>query len=334
MKFGPVQLDDALGTVLAHSIQTPQGRVGKGTKLSAADIDKLRGANLQDVTVARLEAGDVDENSAAARLADALVTDPKTQRLRVSRPGTGRVNLFATAPGIIKLDIDRINALNAVDPMITLASVPQYFRVDAGGMVATIKIISYGVSADALSRACTAAERAIELAPAVFKTASLIETQVGTTPIKGKGRAAINGRLERLGLTLSAPIIAPHRSDSIAEALQNAPGDILLILTGSATSDPNDVAPEAVRAAGGTVSRFGMPVDPGNLLFIGTLGGKPVIGLPGCARSPALNGADWVLERMVCGCEVSALDIAGMGVGGLLKEIPTRPQPRVEATSD
>ena len=71
-----------------------------------------------------------------------------------------------------------------------------------------------------------------------------------------------------------------------------------------------------------------MPVDPGNLLVLGDLRGQPVIGLPGCARSPALNGADWVLERVACGLDITDDDIAGMGVGGLLKEIPLRPQPR------
>jgi molybdenum cofactor cytidylyltransferase len=76
------------------------------------------------------------------------------------------------------------------------------------------------------------------------------------------------------------------------------------------------------------VFRFGMPVDPGNLLFHGRQAGRPVIGLPGCARSPALNGADWVLERYACGLDVSDRDVAAMGVGGLLKEIGLRPQLR------
>ena len=100
------------------------------------------------------------------------------------------------------------------------------------------------------------------------------------------------------------------------------------MLTASATSDPQDVAPAALRAAGGHVEAYGMPVDPGNLLFFGTLAAKPVIGLPGCARSPALNGADWVMERLICGVSLTRADIADMGVGGLLKEIPTRPRPR------
>jgi len=109
--------------------------------------------------------------------------------------------------------------------------------------------------------------------------------------------------------------------------------DLILILTGSATSDEHDTAPAALRQAGGHVARFGMPVDPGNLLFYGKLGDRPVIGLPGCARSIALNGADWVLSRVVCGCPPNDTDFAQMAIGGLLKEIPTRPQPRRKARS-
>jgi molybdenum cofactor cytidylyltransferase len=75
-----------------------------------------------------------------------------------------------------------------------------------------------------------------------------------------------------------------------------------------------------------------MPVDPGNLLFLGEVGSRPVIGLPGCARSPALNGADWVLSRVVCGCDVTDADFAQMAIGGLLKRnsnTPTTPSPQI-----
>ena len=76
-----------------------------------------------------------------------------------------------------------------------------------------------------------------------------------------------------------------------------------------------------------------MPVDPGNLLLVGKLGGADVVGLPGCARSPKLNGFDFVLWRLAAGLPVSSTDIAAMGVGGLLMEIPVRPQPRDEPTA-
>jgi len=162
----------------------------------------------------------------------------------------------------------------------------------------------------------------------VLKTAELIVTQTGAEPDMDKGVASIRGRLEALGMVLSDVTVVPHEMQAIAQALGAVQSDLALILTASATSDPYDVAPQALRAAGGVVTRFGMPVDPGNLLFLGALDETPVIGLPGCARAPALNGADWVLERVACGLEVTSADIAGMGVGGLLKEIPQRPQPR------
>jgi molybdenum cofactor cytidylyltransferase len=144
-----------------------------------------------------------------------------------------------------------------------------------------------------------------------------------------KGHRAIQKRLSALQVQMQPKQVVPHREAELAEALRAVTGaDLILILTASATSDPMDVAPQAVRRAGGTVERFGMPVDPGNLLFMGRLGQVPVIGLPGCAKSPALNGADWVMERVICGVPVSGADIAAMGVGGLLKEIPARGRPR------
>ena len=73
-----------------------------------------------------------------------------------------------------------------------------------------------------------------------------------------------------------------------------------------------------------------MPVDPGNLLLIADARGRPLLGAPGCARSPKENGFDWVLMRLLAGLEVPREAITGMGVGGLLMEIVTRPQPRAE----
>jgi molybdenum cofactor cytidylyltransferase len=108
-----------------------------------------------------------------------------------------------------------------------------------------------------------------------------------------------------------------------------AAGAGLLIAFGaSAVVDGDDVIPAAIRLAGGEVTRLGMPVDPGNLIVLGRIGAIPVIGAPGCARSPKENGFDWVLNRMLAGLDVSSDDVAALGVGGLLTEIVSRPQPR------
>lgn len=330
MKFGPVPVAEAVGAMLAHSVGLGTVRLRKGLVLGAGDIERLAACGVRQVTVARLEPGDVAEDAAAQRLASALVPDPEAQGLTLTEPATGRVNLKAVGPGIVCVNTAAVRALNLVDPAITLATLPAWQRVSAGTLVGTVKIISYAVEDAALSQACLAARGAVRIMPVVRRTAGLVLTEVAgqDARLASKGRRAMEGRLRNLGMRLGAVDVVAHDPAAIAAALVAMDADLLLILTGSATSDLHDVAPEAVRRAGGHVARFGMPVDPGNLLFLGALKGCPVIGLPGCARSPAMNGADWVLERLACGVDVTDADIAGMGVGGLLKEIKARPHLR------
>jgi molybdenum cofactor cytidylyltransferase len=102
----------------------------------------------------------------------------------------------------------------------------------------------------------------------------------------------------------------------------------VIVFGASAIADRRDVIPAAITDIGGAIEHFGMPVDPGNLLLIGSARGVPVLGAPGCARSPVENGFDWVLMRLLAGLKVTRAELMGMGVGGLLMEIVTRPQPR------
>ena len=348
MKFGQWPLDRAEGLVLAHSMAVAGGRLAKGAVLGAADVAALRAAGHQAVAAAMLEPGDLPEDEAALRLARALVPDEAALGLRLSGAGAGRVNLHSLGPGLCRVDAAAVAALNSVDPMVTLATLPDYAPLGAGGMVATIKIISYAVPETVLDRACAGpgVAGALRVMGPVMRRACLIETSLGTEAPPEKGRRVTAARLAAFGVELTPRVVVPHEEAALAQAISAAVSgdgagtgdgtgdeagagvDMVLVLTASATSDMGDVAPEALRRAGGRVERFGMPVDPGNLLFLGDISGCPVVGLPGCARSPALNGADWVLGRLICGIPVGAADIAAMGVGGLLKEIPTRPRPR------
>lgn len=326
MQFGPVPLDQALGAVLAHRVETAAGPLSKGAVIGPEALAQLRATGLAEVIVARPDPGELGEDAAAARLAAALVPDPAGQGLLLTPASTGRVNVLAAGPGLFLPDAARVQALNAVHPMITLATLPPFARAGARSMVATVKIIAYAVPEAALETACAHAAGAMRLAPPRLSRAALIETALSGDDPAPKGREALALRLGRLGAALAPRVVVPHRTAPLADALARvAPEtEVIFILTASATSDAADVGPAALLAAGGRLIRFGMPVDPGNLLFLGELAGRPVIGLPGCARSPALNGADWVLERVICGLPVTAEDIAAMGLGGLLKEIPAR----------
>ncbi len=325
MKFGPVPLREAEGAILAHSLPLPGRRLRKGVTLTAAHLAQLAEAGMTEVVVARLEQGDVHEDDAALRLARAATEG--SAHLQLAAPFTGRVNLLAERAGLVMLKVEGIIAANAVDESLSVATVPAYHQTSEGGMVATVKLVSYGVSGPVIEAAAAHLSGAIRLAVPVYRTASLIISEV-PGGLGSKGREAIEARLSALGIALCETLTCRHEEAALAERLTAARGEIVLILTASATSDSRDTAPEALRRAGGTLTRFGIPVDPGNLLFLGALGQRPVIGLPNSARSPVLHGADWVLGRVACGLEISPRDFAAMGVGGLLKEIPTRPQPR------
>ena len=144
MFFGAVPTGEAAGAVLAHSIQFGRTKFRKGRCLSAEDIAAIAEAGIAELTVARLDEGDMDEDAAAAAVAAALVAGGAAGGFSVSAPFTGRVNLFAEAPGVVRIDAAAVAALNAVDPAITLATLPDFARVQARQMVATVKIIPYG----------------------------------------------------------------------------------------------------------------------------------------------------------------------------------------------
>ena len=333
MFFGAVPTHEAVGAVLAHSIQFGRTKLRKGRCLSAEDIAAISEAGIAELTVARLDEGDMDEDAAASAVAAALVSGGEAGGFSVSAPFTGRVNLFAEAPGVVRIDAAAVAALNAVDPAITLATLPDFARVQARQMVATVKIIPYGIEAVKVARAANvlgASSLRLHRFGAMRGSLILTRTPGFKETLLAKGAEAVLARLGALGVELAeTPVTVAHESAAVAGALGRVQGDLVLVLGASATSDAADTCPAGLVAAGGRLVRFGMPVDPGNLLFLGDLGGRHVVGLPGCARSPALNGADWVLERLVAGLPVDDGAIAAMGVGGLLKEIPQRPQPRV-----
>ena len=335
MIFGPTPLAEAEGAVLAHTHRTPGRVVKKGSVLDAEAIDALRAAGLDPVIAARLEPGDVGEDAAARRIATALLGPG----LQTSRAATGRVNLLAAAAGLLRADRGRIDALNAVDEAVTVATLPDATPVAAGEMVATIKIIPFALPGATLAAAEAAcAGGAMTVLPWQARRVGLVLTTLpGLKPSIIAGTIeATEGRVQSIGATLLPPLECPHRAEPIAAALRSllADGaDLLLVAGASAVVDRRDVGPAGIVAAGGEILHFGMPVDPGNLICLGHIGEIPALVLPGCARSPKPNGIDLVLHRLAAGLPVTGQTVAAMGVGGLLKDVTARPLPRARATA-
>jgi molybdenum cofactor cytidylyltransferase len=336
MRFGEVPVAEAEGAILAHSLRLGPTALKKARVLSSADLELMAASGLSRIVVARLEPGDVGEDEAARRLAEATAGDG----VEAAAPFTGRANLFAKTRGLLVFDRERLDRLNLVDEAITLGTLPPFAVVEPRMMVATVKIIPFAAPAPAVER-CVAAARSdgplLRVAPFLPRSVGLIQTRLPglKESILDKTREVTEGRLTALGCRLVVEERCNHAAADLAPVIRDAIGhgiDILLIHGASAILDRRDVIPAAIVAAGGLIDHFGMPVDPGNLLLLGRLGERAVLGLPGCARSPKVNGFDWVLKRLVAGLPVGSAEIMRMGSGGLLAEIPSRPLPRAEAT--
>jgi molybdenum cofactor cytidylyltransferase len=204
-----------------------------------------------------------------------------------------------------------------------------------GEMVATVKIIPFAVAATARDAAVAAVQgrSLIRVAPYRIRKVGIVSTLLPGLADKviAKTLKVTADRLAPSGAAIISERRVPHESGALAAALremQDTGAELILVFGASAIADRRDVIPAAIEQVGGRIEHFGMPVDPGNLMLVGSIAGQPVLGAPGCARSPKENGFDWILARLLAGLPVTREDITAMGVGGLLMEIVTRPQPR------
>jgi molybdenum cofactor cytidylyltransferase len=334
MKFGAVPVAQAQGGVAVHSIRQSGLVLKKGTVIGKPEIAALQGAGIAEIVVARIEPGDVSEDAAAAEIAAAVAGEG----VRVDRAFTGRANLFAESAGVLVVDKAAIGRLNQIDESITFATLGAYKPVVPGEMIATVKIIPFAVAdkaRDAALAAANAARPLVRVAPYRIRKIGVVSTVLPglATKVIEKTLRVTEERLMPAGASIVAERRVPHEQGALAKAIEEvlAGGvELVLVFGASAIADRRDVIPAAVTAIGGRIEHFGMPVDPGNLLLVADARGRPLLGAPGCARSPKENGFDWVLMRLLAGLKVPREAITGMGVGGLLMEIVTRPQPRAE----
>ena len=319
MKFGEIPVAEAVGAILAHSLKLGSAVLKKGRVLSSADIALIAAAGRDHIVAAQLDRGDIREDEAANRVA-AAAAGPN---ITIAAAFTGRANLFAEARGLLVVDRDRLDRLNSVDEAVTLGTLPPFAVVEPRQMVATVKIIPFAVPEAAVEAAASFASEGGKLlcvAAFVPRRVALIQTRLSgfKESVLDKTREVTEQRLTALGCSLVSEERCAHEASDLAPRIAaaiTAGAEMVLVHGASAIVDRRDVIPQAVVAAGGHIDHFGMPVDPGNLLLLGHVADKPVLGLPGCARSPKVNGFDWVLERLVAGLPVGPREIMRMGAG-------------------
>jgi molybdenum cofactor cytidylyltransferase len=337
MKFGPIDIQQAYGKILAHNLSDASGkrRVRKGTILGDEHIALIREMGLSQVYVAELEHQDLPEEQAAPRIAACLAGD----HIELQGAATGRTNLIASSRGIVQVDRARLDAVNRIQG-ITVATLPQHKVVSPRGIIASVKIIPYGIAVEAVDEAmliCGDTDGVIKLIPFEQQEVALILTgRPGLEArLKRDFEAPLSERIEALGSrVVSIEFVATESAmavDQLAEMLKDrverAQG-LILIAGETAIMDERDILPLAIVMAGGEIESLGAPVDPGNLLLLGYLAGVPILGAPGCARSRKENVIDWVLPRLLVGERLTREAIVSLGVGGLLEDVKERPQRR------
>jgi molybdenum cofactor cytidylyltransferase len=340
VRFLAVPIDQAEGRILGHNVVGADGRrlLRKGRPLDVRDLELLASLGRRSVYVAWLEEDDVAEDEAARRVTAAVAG----RGVELKGPSTGRVNVVAATLGVLRVNVAGLDRLNEHSG-VTLATLRRDVAVRRGRVVGTTKILPYAVpratveEAERIGREVGPLLWLDELRPRRVGLVVSSSAQGGERTVVGFA-TALRARLSALGAELERVDHAPLEEDGGEERLAATIADHgragleLIVLAGeTAIQDSDDIAPRALRRAGGEVVCFGAPVDPGNLLMLGYLDGIPVLGAPGCARSPKLNIVDLLLPRLLVGDRIERADIARLGHGGLLEDVPERPMPRERA---
>ncbi len=332
MKFGEAPIDQAVGAILAHKLYDSVGKLvlNKGRRLVESDLETLRQLGLERVTVTQLSEADLHEDAAAERIGAAVAG----AHVRMRAPGVGRANLTAGERGVLHVDVPRLEQINNIYDGITIATLSEFTLVDVGEMVALVKVVPFGVPAARVvdvERIAEASGNVLQLRPLQRMRVALIVSGAESTRerLMKSFHAPVRKRIEGWGSELLEPTYTLHDARSIAEAIRaQSSADMILVAGISAIIDREDVAPSALMLAGGSITLHGVPVDPGTLLMLGYLGDVPVVGAPGCIKSPKTNVIDWILPRLLSGERLTRANLVSMGHGGLLKDIAERPMPR------
>ena len=326
MYFGQVKVTECVNGILAHTVTLDGKKFLKGRIISKEDQKYFIQNNLEYLICAKLTKNDIHEDNAANILAKMF----NNNTLALEKAFTGRANILANESGLLVINEDKIRRFNKISNSITIATLQNNCIVSKGEMIATIKIIPFSIMVKSIKTIEKINfKKSLYVQTYKEKKCALLLTHFNKENIKLNdiSHKRIKERLVPLNCSIEIIETCEHNSDEITKNIKKFEKkdiDLILILGSSAIVDIKDKIPEAIINSGGKIIRFGMPVDPGNLLLLGEIKNTPVVGLPGCARSPTLNGFDWVLERLLSGNAISNNDISDMGVGGLLKTINKR----------
>jgi hypothetical protein len=323
MKITLLPAEQAVGKILCHNLDDSSGHkaFAKGHIVQPEEIDRLKAIGYDNVYVVILDEGDIPEDAAATRMAQAVMGSG----VEATRAVTGRVNLLAGRHGVVHVNGEALKAINSIDGLTT-ATLRTHSVIEAGKIAATVKIIPYAVAETSLRRAeeiGRASGGIISVWPLLMLKVALVLTgsDRARQQVTADFEPPLRDRIVTLGSQPLPAVFVPEQSQAIAQAIKDAvaSGAGMIIIAGQTSiMDGDDITPQGIRLAGGEIEHYGVPVEPGNLLLLAYLGSVPIMGAPGCARSRHTNVVDLVLPRLLTGERVQRQDLIALGDGGLL----------------
>ena len=319
--------EEALGHRLRHHMSDASGHrlLTKGQIITPNEVVLLQSASIRAIPIAVLEEDDIPEDVAADHLGAALCGPG----IRCTLAANGRVNLLAQHMGVVHIHVPTLQSINTLDG-VAVATVRSQTLIQPQMRVATIKIIPFAVPQWTLEQATRMSQQqrpVIELHPLYRHRVSVLF--VGT--VTGHERLArrVYPAIEARVVALQSVMYHTSHVESDEMAISNGVlrlcsdgADLVLIAGETSIMDRHDRIPQGIRAAGGTITQYGAPVEPGNLLLLAYLHQNnriiPIVGAPGCVRSRKQSILDLVLPRLFTRERLTKHDIVALGHGGLL----------------
>jgi molybdopterin biosynthesis enzyme len=319
-----IAVEDAVGTVLAHDVtrivpgQSKGPAFRKGHIVRETDLSILLDIGKERLYVLEMTPDRVHEDEAAQRIA-AAAAGPG---LRMTSPCEGRVNLVAEYTGLLKIDVDALNRLNAVGDIV-FATIHGNHRVEKGQAVGGTRIIpllTEEAKVDRAQQICLRRPPMISIKPLQAFKVGLITTgsEIYHGRIKDSFGPVVKRKFMALGSRVVDQIFVSDDIEMTVAAINRCRemGVDMIALTGGMSVDPDDQTPASIRAAGADVVTYGAPTFPGAMFLLAYLGGIPVVGLPGCVMYHKSSIFELIVPRLLAGDAVSAADIATLGHGG------------------
>ena len=326
-----IRTQDAVGHVLCHDITQiiPGEKKGpvfkKGHIVTEDDIPVLLSVGKETLYVWEKQEGMLHEDEAAEILREICMGDDPM--IRASVPSEGKIELRATADGVLKINTDLLEKINGLGEMM-IATIHGNFPVKVGEKLAATRVIPLVIEEEKMNRARALAdgEQLLIILPFSHVKYGLVTTgnEVAAGRIEDAFGPALMKKMSEYDTECIGQVILPDDKQKIKMAITDfvKQGADLVLVSGGMSVDPDDKTPAAIKDTGADIISYGAPVLPGAMFLLSYLKTEaskevPILGLPGCVMYAKRTIFDLVLLRILVGERLSRRDLVKYGEGGL-----------------